>query len=77
MKLKIIAPDKTLFEGDVRMVKLPGTLGQFTVLEHHAPLVSTLTEGEIIYKIGEDEQNVDVRGGVAEVRDNQVTVCVN
>lgn len=77
MKLKIIAPDKTLFEGDVRMVKLPGTLGQFTVLEHHAPLVSTLTEGEIIYKIGEGEQNVDVRGGVAEVRDNQVTVCVN
>lgn len=77
MKLKIVAPDKTLFEGDVRMVKLPGTLGQFTVLEHHAPLVSTLTEGEIIYKIGEDEQNVDVRGGVAEVRDNQVTVCVN
>ena len=77
MKLKIIAPDKTLFEVDVRMVKLPGTLGQFTVLEHHAPLVSTLTEGEIIYKIGEDEQNVDVRGGVAEVRDNQVTVCVN
>lgn len=75
--MKIIAPDKTLFEGDVRMVKLPGTLGQFTVLEHHAPLVSTLTEGEIIYKIGEDEQNVDVRGGVAEVRDNQVTVCVN
>ena len=77
MKLKIVAPDKTLFEGDVRVVKLPGTLGQFTVLEHHAPLVSTLTEGEIIYKIGEDEQNVDVRGGVAEVRDNQVTVCVN
>ena len=77
MKLKIVAPDKTLFEGDVRMVKLPGTLGQFTVLEHHAPLVSTLTEGEIIYKIGEDEQNVDVRGGVAEVRDNQGTVCVN
>lgn len=75
--MKIVAPDKTLFEGDVRMVKLPGTLGQFTVLEHHAPLVSTLTEGEIIYKIGEDEQNVDVRGGVAEVRDNQVTVCVN
>lgn len=75
--MKIVAPDKTLFEGDVRVVKLPGTLGQFTVLEHHAPLVSTLTEGEIIYKIGEDEQNVDVRGGVAEVRDNQVTVCVN
>ena len=77
MKLIIIAPDKTLFEGEVRLVKLPGTQGQFTVLEHHAPLVSTLAEGDVIYALGDEEQSVGVRGGVAEVRDNQVTVCVN
>lgn len=75
--MKIIAPDKTLFEGEVRVVKLPGAMGQFTVLEHHAPLVSTLTGGKIIYKIDEAEKNVEVRGGVVEVLDNQVTVCVN
>lgn len=77
MKLTIIAPDKTLFEGEVRLVKLPGAMGQFTVLERHAPLVSTLTEGEILYKRGDEEESVAVKGGVVEVRDNQVTVCVN
>lgn len=77
MKLKVITPERTLFEGEVRIVKLPGAMGQFTVLEHHAPLVSTLTEGKIIYKADEDEKNVEIKGGVAEIRNNQVTVCVN
>ena len=59
------------------MVKVPGTVGQFTVLENHAPLVSTLTPGEIVYKGSEEEKSVQIRGGVVEVRDNNVVVCIN
>lgn len=66
-----------IFEGEVQMVKLPGTVGQFTVLENHAPLVSTLTPGEIIYKGVEEEKSVQICGGVVEVRDNNVVVCIN
>ena len=50
MILRIVSPEKVIYKGEVQMVKLPGTVGQFTVLENHAPLVSTLTPGEIVYK---------------------------
>ena len=58
MILRIVSPEKVIYKGEVQMVKLPGTVGQFTVLENHAPLVSTLTPGEIVYKsfgFSEDE----------------------
>ena len=46
MILRIVSPEKVIYKGEVQMVKLPGTVGQFTVLENHAPLVSTLTPGK-------------------------------
>lgn len=45
MVLRIVSPEKVLYKGEVQMVRLPGTVGQFTILDHHAPLVSTLTAG--------------------------------
>ena len=59
------------------MVKLPGTVGQFTILDHHAPLVSTLTVGKLIYRGTNGEKSIDIKGGVVEVRDNNVVVCIN
>lgn len=47
------------------------------MLENHAPLISTLTSGQIIYKSGSEEKSVEIRGGVVEVRDNNVVVCIN
>jgi len=42
MNLEILTPDKKVFEGEVNSVSLPGTMGSFEVLNHHAPLISTL-----------------------------------
>ena len=77
MILKIVSPERVIYKGEVQMVKLPGTVGQFTVLENHAPLVSTLTPGQIVYKGAEEENSVQIRGGVVDVRDNNVVVCIN
>ncbi len=77
MKLEIISAEKVLFKGDVLRVTLPGSLGTFTVLDHHAPLISTLTHGEIVYETGKGEKEVCVDSGVVEVLDNQVVVCIN
>ncbi len=77
MILKIVSPERVIYKGEVQMVKLPGTVGQFTVLENHAPLVSTLMSGQIVYKGAEEENSVQIRGGVVEVRDNNVVVCIN
>ncbi len=46
MYLEIITPDKKVFEGEVTGAKFPGTQGSFEVLNNHAPLISTLENGE-------------------------------
>lgn len=77
MILRIISTEKVLFDGPVDRVTLPGSCGPFTVLDRHAPLISTLTEGEIVYVVNGVEKRIVVEGGIAEVRDNWVAVCVN
>ena len=77
MHLDIITPEKTLYSGDIELVKLPGTLGSFEVLKNHAPIISTLMEGKIKVK---DETGVlsyfDISSGVVEVLNNVVKVLV-
>lgn len=77
MRLEIISSEKVLFKGNVQSVTLPGSLGTFTVLEQHAPLISTLTHGVVVYMIGGTPKQVSVNSGVVEVLDNKVVVCVN
>jgi F-type H+-transporting ATPase subunit epsilon len=47
MNITVLTPDKEVFKGKITSVKVPGTLGQFQVLKNHAPIVSSLSEGEI------------------------------
>lgn len=77
MILKIISTERILFDGPVDRVLLPGSCGDFMVLDHHAPLISALLPGEIVYTAGGKENRVRVEGGVVEVRDNWVSVCVD
>lgn len=77
MTLKIISAEEIVFEGSVAAVTLPGAMGAFTVLRNHASLVSTLTAGNISYT---DEQanvhTVAITGGLADVDNNVVSVCL-
>lgn len=47
MQLEIITPDKNIYKGNVDYVNFPGADGSFGVLKGHAPIISTLKEGEI------------------------------
>lgn len=47
MKVTIVSPEKTLYEGEAEGVKLPGTQGRFEVLQGHAPIISTLAAGTV------------------------------
>lgn len=79
MDLEIISSEKVLFKGKVKKVTLPGTLGSFTVLEGHAPLLSTLEAGEVAYnaqEVGKDTV-MTIKGGYVEVQNNRVVVCIN
>jgi F-type H+-transporting ATPase subunit epsilon len=77
MKLLIVSPERTLFEGDVQLVELPGTKGRFTVLKDHDALITTLQPGEIRYVVqGGTEARQPVAGGYAEVKQNVISACV-
>jgi F-type H+-transporting ATPase subunit epsilon len=74
MKLEIITPDKKVFTGEVSAVTLPGTKGQFQILKDHAPLVSTLAKGPLVYIENGTTVAIEVDGGVVEVLQNNVLV---
>ena len=77
MRLEIISSHETLFDGEVSSVTLPGELGQFTVLKNHASLLSVLVKGEVIYATDEGYQiPIKIDGGVADVDNNVISVCI-
>ena len=77
MTLKIISATEILFEGEVSSVTLPGQAGRFTVLNNHASLISTLTSGEVVYMTGDERQSRHIDGGIVDVDNNVVSVCVS
>lgn len=74
MHLTIITPDSQVFDGEVESATFPGSEGSFQVLNNHAPLVSSLGKGKIVYRGISGENSVMVEGGVVEVLKNNVTV---
>jgi F-type H+-transporting ATPase subunit epsilon len=76
LHFELVTPEKLLRSEDVQMVVVPGSEGDFGVMEGHAPYMSTLRDGEIaIYRTwpGEPEK-VPVQGGFAEVSETGLTV---
>ena len=75
MLLEIITPDKKLYSGEVKSVKLPGSAGSFGVLKNHAPLISSLKKGTVKV-VDEQKQSLSfpIKGGVVEVLKNKIIV---
>jgi F-type H+-transporting ATPase subunit epsilon len=77
MKLEIISPQGIMLQKEVVQVSLPGTVGIFTVLNNHAPIISTLREGRVSYQTHEKaEEEFEIEKGVVEVKKNKVMVFV-
>lgn len=76
MKLEIISPDKLVYSGEVDSVNLPGTAGKFTILPRHAALISSLKAGEITIQEGSETTVFKIDGGFAEVKNEEISVCV-
>lgn len=76
MTLKIISPRGAVFEGEVQRVLLPGTKAPFVVLQRHAPLISSLTKGNVVFTLADGtRQEVVVEGGFVEVKNDMIVVC--
>ena len=74
MQLEIRTPEEDIYQGEVELINLPGSDGSFGLLDGHAPLVSTLKEGEIKIVENGNEKFFPVKGGVIEVNNNKVIV---
>lgn len=77
MYLEIVTPDKKIFAGEIKLIKLPGSKGSFEILQNHAPLISTLEKGplKVIDQAGQ-ELNFQISTGVVECLDNNIVVLV-
>ncbi|MBQ6237286.1 MAG: hypothetical protein IJK07_03615 [Bacteroidales bacterium] len=77
MNVKIIKPDATLYDGTATLVQLPGTGGLFELLENHAPIISSLTEGKIrLQAEGEEEKVFPIKAGVVKGQQNDILILV-
>ena len=77
-QLSILTPEKTVFEGDVEYVEVPGMEGYLGVLAHHAALVTGLAEGTLtVRKMGGAVEKFAVSGGFFEVSNNKATVLAD
>jgi F-type H+-transporting ATPase subunit epsilon len=74
-KFELVSPEDLLLSQDVQQVLVPGTEGNFTVMPGHAPVLSTMRPGVIdVTDEAGNEERIYVRGGVAEVNPNGLTV---
>jgi F-type H+-transporting ATPase subunit epsilon len=76
LNFELVTPEKLLRSEEVHMVVVPGTEGDFGVLERHAPVMSTIRDGSIqIYATaGAEPELIKVEGGFAEVNDKGLTI---
>jgi F-type H+-transporting ATPase subunit epsilon len=78
MQLEIITPEKSVYSGEVTSVLFPGTDGKFEVLNNHAPIISTLTEGQVrIIDNNQQTELIDIKGGVIEMQNNKIIVLAD
>ena len=77
IRCEIVSQDRTVFQGDVDIVILPGAAGEMGILPHHAPVLTTLKYGVIKVRRDGREEFFAVAGGVAEVQPTIVTVLAD
>ncbi|NYD92197.1 ATP synthase F1 subunit epsilon [Sphingomonas melonis] len=76
LHFELVTPEKLVRSEDVYMVVVPGTEGDFGVLEGHAPLMSTVRDGALsVYRTeGAQPETIAIQGGFAEVNAKGLTV---
>ncbi|MFC1861956.1 F0F1 ATP synthase subunit epsilon [Chloroflexota bacterium] len=77
IKLDIVTAERVVYSEEVDVIIAPGIEGQLGVLPHHAPLITTLQEGEMVVRKGGEESSLAISGGFLEVRPDRVIVLAD
>lgn len=77
LAVRVIAPDKTVWDESSDEVILPSTTGQLGILTGHAPLLTALDTGVMRVRVGKDWAAIALMGGFAEIENDEVIILVN
>lgn len=77
LNIRVIAPDRTVWDVDAKEVILPSSTGQLGILTGHIPLLTALDIGVMRVRVDQQWIPMVLLGGFAEIEDNQVTILVN
>jgi len=76
--IDIVSAEGQIFSGEASMVFVPGSLGELGIAPRHAPLLTTLSAGEVrVQTEGQEEQVFYVGGGALEIQPHLVTVLAD
>ena len=76
INLEVVTPKGAIVSEEVDIVTAPGFAGEFGVLANHAPFLSTIKIGTLLYKKDGNEEELMVSGGFCEVSNNKITFLV-
>ncbi len=77
LTVRVIAPDKIVWDDQAEEIILPSTTGQLGILTNHAPLLTALGMGVMRIRDGKNWKAIALLGGFAEVENNEVKILVN
>jgi F-type H+-transporting ATPase subunit epsilon len=72
MRVTIISPDRSVYDGEARSVIAPAFDGEVGILPHHAPFMGVLGQGRLVVRTGDGTLRFRVRGGFLQVRNDVV-----
>lgn len=74
-RLKVLTPTRRELDEDVVSVVAPGEAGYLGILANHAPLMTTLKEGELKVRFADNRETVyRVGGGILKVASNDAII---
>ena len=77
LKIRVIAPDRTVWNAEAEEVILPSSTGQLGILTGHIPLLTALDIGVMRVRVQKEWIPIVLLGGFAEVENNVITILVN
>jgi len=76
MQLNIITPEKKIFSGTITSLTVPGAAGSFQVLGGHAPIISLLNKGKVVYLHGDTKSELFIEKGLLTVKADEITLLI-
>jgi len=78
INLKVVSPQKVIFEKEVEMAVLPGAEGDFAAMPNHSPFISSLRPGQMAIMSGNKvQESFFVSGGLVMLKDKVCEVLVD